>query len=553
MRRALIINPEFRIDSFWNYRDTCELLGARYPSPPLGLCTVAALLPQDWEIRLIDRNVEAWDPKLLDWSNVVLTGGMFPQRAACLEIVREARKRGKTVIIGGPDASAIPQHYRESTHLVLGEAEATLPMFLDDFRAGRAARIYQSDRFCDISRTPVPRFDLLKFRHYEYMAVQFSRGCPFLCEFCDVPEVYGRVPRTKSPMQMLAELQTLHELGYRGHIHIVDDNFIGNKRAASRMLFPLQTWLGERHWPFEFSASVSINLTSDETLLRAMRQAGFFAVFVGIESTQPATLSVMRKKQNLGVRVAECVRTLYRHGIWVNTGFILGADGETAGAADSILECIEATAIPVNMVGLMFAMPKAPLTRRLRKEGRLPAEYDEKVDYDGDHCAAGLNFEPRRPRTEVLRDYLRVIETIYTPAAYFSRVCRVASMLDCAGRRFRPGPVQRLAELKAFIRMAHRFGRNRDTRRDFWRAVIWTFRHNRRAIRPVGALCALYVHLGPHARYLASRIRSSLDAAHRNSERPPPVDAPEVRSTDAGKAVVGAPAAVIPAEHTVTQ
>lgn len=234
MTRALLVYPEFRSASFWNYTETCKLVDGRYPAAPLGLCTIAALLPEEWEVRLLDRNVEAWDEGALEWADIVMTGGMMPQQRDCLELIRLAVAKGKRVVVGGPDATSSPHLYEEATHLVLGEGEVTLPTFLADLAAGQPAKVYESPLRADIQKSPVPRFDLLDFPKYNHIGVQWCRGCPFQCEFCDIIELFGRVPRAKSTPQMLRELQRLYDLGYRGHVDLVDDNFIGNKKRRIR-------------------------------------------------------------------------------------------------------------------------------------------------------------------------------------------------------------------------------------------------------------------------------------------------------------------------------
>ena len=290
MTRALLVYPEFLETSFWNYRETCRIMDARYPAAPLGMCTVAALLPPEWDVRLVDSNVETLEDAALEWADVVLTGGMIAQQRDCQRVIRRARALGRRVVVGGPDATSSPHLYAEADHLVLGEGEVTLPAFLDDFAKGVPKARYEDARRADIRASPVPRFDLLKLDRYLHVGVQWCRGCPFTCEFCDVIELFGRVPRTKSNEQLLRELEALYRLGYRGHVDLVDDNFIGNKKEVKRILAALEPWLDEHDWPFEFTTEASINLADDSELLRLMQRAGFFAVFVGLESPDDATL-----------------------------------------------------------------------------------------------------------------------------------------------------------------------------------------------------------------------------------------------------------------------
>lgn len=527
MTRALLVYPEFRWASFWNCRETCKLTDARYPTAPLGLCTVAALLPSDWDVRLVDRNVEEWDDSLLDTVDVVLTGGMMPQQRDCVELIRKARARGKMVIVGGPDATSSPHIYDDASHLVLGEGEVTLPLFLADLAAGTPKKIYQDSRKADIQASPTPRFELLKFDRYNHIGIQWCRGCPFSCEFCDIIELFGRVPRAKSSGQMLAELQKLYDLGYRGHVSLVDDNFIGNKKLAKQFLPELRTWLEERKWPFEFTTEASINLADDSELLKAMQEVGFFAIFVGIESPDETTLIAMQKRQNTHRSIAESIHKIYAHGMFVIAGFIIGFDTEMGSVARGIIDCIEAAGIPVNMAGLLFALPTTQLMRRLAAAGRLHDNFDVAPDGVGDQCTGGLNYNTCRPRLDILKDYLKVVETIYTAESYFNRVLKVGLELDSSKRRFKTGLRQGLLEVKGFWRMTRRLGLPRATRRHFWRTLIQAVLKNPKSLRYSGLMMAMYLDLGPFAEYVSGKIREAIEMEERNPSMvalpPPPV------------------------------
>jgi len=527
MTRALLVYPEFRSASFWNYRETCELVDARYPAAPLGLCTVAALLPPEWEVTLVDRNVETWDDAMLDAADVVLTGGMMPQQRDCIELIRKARSKGKTVIVGGPDATSSPHLYEDASHLVLGESEVTMPLFLADLAAGTPKKIYTDARKADVQKSPTPRFELLKFDRYNHIGIQWCRGCPFSCEFCDIIELFVKVPRAKSSTQIFAELQKLYDLGYRGHIDLVDDNFIGNKKLVKAFLPELKKWLEERNWPFEFTTEASINLADDAALMKAMQEVGFFAIFVGIESPDETTLVAMQKRQNTHRSIAESIHKIYAHGMFVNAGFIIGFDTEKGSVAHGIIDCIEATGIPVNMAGLLFALPTTQLTRRLAAAGRLHENFDVAPEGVGDQCTAGLNFDPCRPRLEILKDYLKVVETIYTPENYFGRVLKVGQELDSSQRRFRPGLKQWWKELKGFARMAAKLGLRKETRGHFWKTMVKALWRNPKSIRYTGSLMALYLHFGQFSKYVAEKIREAIAAEERNPTKvappPPPV------------------------------
>src|SRR4051812_8834391 len=427
---VLLVAPCFSGQSFWNFRAACEVYGARFPAPPLGLITVAALLPQYWQCRLINRNTEELRVADLDWADLVMTGGMLPQQPDTLRVIELAQARGKPVVVGGPDVTSSPECYEAADFQVLGEAEGIIEAFVAAWETGVRQGVFEAEKFtADITRSPVPRFDLLTRAHYTYIGVQFARGCPFTCEFCDIIELYGRAPRVKTAEQMLTELDTLYDCGYRGHLDFVDDNFIGNKKAVKAFLPHLIAWQKARGYPFAFSTEASINIADDEALLSLMRAANFFTIFIGIESPDSDTLTSMQKKQNTRRSLAGSVHKIYRAGMFVNAGFILGFDSEKGSVADAMVDCIEATSIPVCMVGLLYALPNTQLTRRLAREQRLfPADYtmrSAESNSTGDQCTSGLNFETARSRCEILADYRSVLERIYRPSAYYQRVRQV--------------------------------------------------------------------------------------------------------------------------------
>jgi hypothetical protein len=531
--RCLLVHPEFRQASFWNYRATCDLVGAKYPASPLGLITVAALLPADWSCRLVDCNVETLTDADLAWADLVFIGGMIPQQSSSLALIERCRAAGRTVVVGGPDATSSPHIYDRADHLVLGEAEVTLPRWLRDREAGTAQHRYEcGEEKADVSRSPLPRFDLLKFDRYLHVGVQFARGCPFRCEFCDIIELFGRVPRLKTPAQLLAELQRLHDLGYRGHIDFVDDNFIGNKHAVKEFLSVLREWLDGHDWPFEFSTEASINLADDDALLGLMQQVGFSAVFVGIESPDEETLRSAQKSQNTKRVLADSIRKLYSYGMFVNTGYIVGFDTERGSVAPGVLDLIEASAVPVNMVGLLAALPNTQLTRRLAKEGRLFEDFDIAPDDCGDQCTAGLNFTTLRPRGDILRDYRRIIAESFTPEAYFARVRDVGAALNCSVKRLRVPLRQRVRDLACFGRIAWRMGVRRSYRAEFWRTLASCLRRNPRAVRYAVALMALYLHFGDFRGFLLGRLDA--DIARADAEPAPRLHKKPVAAAAAG-------------------
>ena len=505
--------PRFSGTSFWNYRQTCEIMGAKYSAAPLGLITVAALLPADWEFRLVNRNTEELRDADVAWADVVMTGGMLPQRNDVLRLIDLAHAHGKTVVVGGPDATCAPEKYEAADFRVLGEAEEVLGSFLAAWRAGDSGGVFVANGFPDLTRSPVPRFDLLKLDQYLHVGIQYSRGCPFSCEFCNVVELNGRSPRTKTPEQLLRELDALHALGYRGHVDFVDDNLIGNRKALKPFLRQLARWLDARGRPFEFTTEVSLDLADDGELLALLRAANFFAVFVGIETPDRAALLAVGKRQNVRRDIVDSVRTIHRAGIFVNAGFIVGLDAEAGSVADAMVECIEAAGIPVCMVGLLFALPGTKLTQRLESEGRLE-DREQLGAEDADQCTSGLNFRPLRARDDVLRDYRDVVDRIYSPAAFFGRARRVGRELDRSAHAVRAPLRNVVRDVRAFGRMAWRMGvRDRQVRVEWWRSLIDCLVHNPAALKIVLSFAALYLHLGPYSRDLVARLERDLQSS----------------------------------------
>ena len=518
--RVLMIYPRFASDSFWVYTPACEIVGARYPTAPLGMITVAAMLPPSWDVRLVNRNTEDLSPGDLEWADMVMTGGMLFQQADSLRIIAMAHELGKPVVVGGPDVSSHPYIYKAADFQILGEAESVIDAFIAAWEAGERSGIFEAPKFqADVTKSPIPRFDLLKFDQYLYIGVQFSRGCPFMCEFCDIIELYGRVPRMKTPEQMLAELDRLYELGYRGHVDFVDDNLIGNKKAVKAFLPHLKTWLEEHDHPFEFSTEASLNLSDDDELLALMRDANFFAVFVGIESPDTETLNQMKKKQNTRRNIAESVHRIYAHGMFVTAGFIVGFDSEKGSVADPMIELIEEAAIPVSMVGLLYALSSTQLGRRLTTEGRLHPGHDVQVTGDGDQCTAGLNFDTLRPRAEVLDDYRRVLQSVYDPVAFAGRLKRLSALLDRSkGRRDPPaGDIKLKAGALATVHKI--ISQMPEVREIFWETFTSCAAKNPSSVRFLILMMAIYLHIGPFSRKVIADIDRQIEGLH---NQPPP-------------------------------
>ena len=500
---VLMVFPRFNQNSFWSLQAACDIWGVKCPCPPLGMMTLAALLPAAWNIKLVNRNAEELLPEHLAWADVVFTGGMLPQRADTLVLIEMCRELGKPVAVGGPDPTSSPEAYATADFRVLGEAEGIIDTFVAAWNNGARHGEFIAEKFkVDVTKSPIPRYDLINFKHYLYVGVQFSRGCPFNCEFCDIIELYGRVPRSKSIEQMLKELQTLYDAGYRGHVDFVDDNLIGNKKALKLFLPVLAEWQKARRYPFQFSTEASMNLADDSQLLQMMKAANFFAIFVGIESPDTATLIHTQKKQNTRRSLADSVHKIYAAGMFVIAGFIVGFDTEKASMSQAMIDCIEATGIPVAMVGLLTALPNTQLTRRLEKEHRLrPFRLD--ADGASDQCTAGLNFDTLRPRRQILEDYRDVLKAVYEPSAYFARVRRVSLALQRPDHKSDFDAKLALREIGFLGKLVWRMSVQRpELRREFWRTITSTLRHNPAAFEFTISLMTFYLHLGTFATFL---------------------------------------------------
>jgi hypothetical protein len=455
--RVLMIYPKFIPNSFWNYTEACELVGAKYPAAPLGLITVAAMLPKHWDIRLVDRNTEALTDANLDWADLVMIGGMLNQQPDFIYLIDLAHLHGKPVCVGGPDVSSSPHLYADADFQVIGEAEQVIAQFIAAWERGERKGVFIAEKF--------------------------------------------KIDVTLSP------LQALYDHGYRGHVDFVDDNFIGNKKNLRTLLPRLKTWLEERDYPFEFSTEASINIADDSELLQAMKDANFFGIFVGIESPDPETLMQMKKKQNTRRNIAECIHKIYGYGMFVTAGFIVGFDTEKGSMGQAMIDFIEEANIPVCMVGLLYALPGTQLTRRLAKEGRLHKGHDlMKVEQTGDQCTLGCNFDTMRPLRDILVDYKTVLGHVFSPAAYAGRLSRLAVMLDRSDRR-RELPDGDMRKRLGGIESVHRIMRALPEIRElFWKTFVEVAQTNPGALRYIVMLMALYLHLGPFSKHVIVEI-----------------------------------------------
>jgi len=361
---ALLVYPEFP-DTYWSFKHALKFLGKRAAQPPLGLMTVAALLPGEWKKRLVDTNVERLRDRDLAWADVVLLSGMHIQRDPLLAIVERCRARGLRTVVGGPIASSVPASELKADHVVIGEAEELIATLARDLEQGTAKAVYQAEARPEMSASPLPDLSLIKMNRYSTMAVQYSRGCPFNCEFCDIIEIYGRRPRTKAVAQVLAELDQLRAAGWREAVFIVDDNFIGNRARARELCKALAEWRSQHKKSFDFLTEASLNLADDPVLMQLMKDAGFISVFLGIETPDVPGLIATNKLQNTRRSLLDSVATIQSYGMQVMGGFILGFDTDRDDIFDRMVEFIQKSGIPIAMVGLLQAMPGTQLFRRL--------------------------------------------------------------------------------------------------------------------------------------------------------------------------------------------
>ncbi|MEO0947754.1 MAG: B12-binding domain-containing radical SAM protein [Cyanobacteria bacterium J06641_5] len=512
--KILFIYPIFP-KSFWSFEKTLELLGHKAMLPPLGLITVAALLPQEWEMRLVDRNVNDLSDADWDWADLVIISGMIVQRLDFIAMVKEAKRHGKPVAVGGPYATAMSQELEVAgaDYLVLDEGEMTIPMFLDALARGEKSGQFRSAEKPDVTNTPIPRFDLLDFDAYAEMAIQFSRGCPFQCEFCDIIVLYGRKPRTKTPQQLIAELECLYNLGWRRSIFMVDDNFIGNKRNVKLLLKDLIPWMEDRGYPFSFDTEASVDLANDRELMDLMTAAGFGAVFLGIETPDEDSLEVTKKFQNTRDPLSKSIDKIARSGLRVMAGFIVGFDGEKTGAGQRIVDFVEKTSIPTAFFSMLQALPDTALWHRLEKEGRLRGR-SANINQ-----TTLMNFVPTRPVEEIAQEYIDGFMQLYDPVRFLDRTYRHYRVLGTAPchaerRSKRKGkPKEKKTDWKAIqalFTIAWRQGVLRKTRKKFWIYLWEMFQHNRGGISSYLGVCAQIEHFLEYRDLVKNNIEEQL-------------------------------------------
>ncbi len=497
--KILLVYPQYP-DTFWSYRHALRIAAKRAAFPPLGLLTVAAMLPQEWDMKLVDMNATPLTDEDIRWADYVFISAMAVQRNSVGEVIRRCKKLNAKMVAGGPLFTAAYEEFEEVNHLVLDEAEVTLPPFLEDLEKGRVKHIYTSKERPDLSRTPLPLWSLLDLNKYSTMSIQYSRGCPYNCEFCDIIVLNGNRPRTKSKAQILAELDALYNRGWREGVFIVDDNFIGNKRKLKEEILPaLIQWQKERKYPHGLLTEASINLADDEELMRLMVESGFDTVFIGIETPNEASLAECSKNQNRGRDLVASVKRIQNYGLQVQGGFILGFDNDPDSIFKSMINFIQGTGIVTAMVGLLNAPPETRLYQRLKKENRLL----DNTNISGDNTDCSMNFIPKMDREMLINGYRHIMSTIYSPKEYYRRVKILL-------KEYKPQRTKRLSQIRfwhirAFIRSMWFLGVKERGRRQYWRFFVSTLLRHPRSF-PLSMALAVY---GSHFRTVARKYIGS--------------------------------------------
>jgi radical SAM superfamily enzyme YgiQ (UPF0313 family) len=491
--KILLVYPQYP-PTFWSFKYALPFVGKKAAFPPLGLLTVASMLPSEWEKKVIDMNVSKLEDKDIKWADLVFVSAMIIQKQSVKAVFKRCRALGKKIVAGGPLFTTGHEEFeKEADHFVLNEAEITLPLFLRDLESGKLKRIYTSSEFPDISRTPIPLWNLIDLRPYSSMSLQYSRGCPFNCEFCDIVIMNGRVPRSKSKDQILKELDVIYARNWKGNVFFVDDNFIGNKEVLKKEILPyLAQWMKERNYPFSFNTEASINLADDEDLMRLLSEAGFNTVFIGIETPDEGGLKECGKFQNINRNLIASIKKIQGFGLQVQAGFIVGFDSDTPSIFDRQINFIQRSGIVTAMVGVLEALPKTRLYNRLNREGRLLKKSS------GNNTEGLLNFIPKMDVKTLLGGHKRILSTIYSPKNYYQRVRTfLKNYKPVKNRAWTLSP----EDFRAFLGSVWHLGIREKGREYYWLLLINTL-FRRPGMFPLAVTLSIY---GYHFRKLSSR------------------------------------------------
>ena len=479
---ALLVYPAYP-DTFWSFKSILSFVSKKAAFPPLGLLTVAAMLPVEWEKRLVDTNVAPLGNADLEWADVVLISAMMVQLPSARKIMKRAREADKIVIAGGPAFRSHLEQFPDADHFIIGEAETVMPEFLHDFQKGVAKKHYTSSEHPDLALTPIPAWNLLRMKDYISMSVQYSRGCPFDCEFCDIVAMNGRRPRVKNPDQMMREIQSLYDAGWRESVFIVDDNFIGNIVRVKEFLPRLAKWQRLHHYPFKLMTEASVNLAQDDELMEMMSAANFHKVFIGIETPSTESLVECGKKQNVTADFSSAIRHIHQHGMQVMGGFIVGFDNDTSSIFGQQFRFIQEIGVVTAMIGVLNAMPHTRLWSRLKSEGRLLGELS------GENTDACLNFDPRMGGEALLDGYKKLVGELYSPRKYYDRISTFLSSYAPTAR----GKMVR-TDVQAFLKSIWAVGIASPARILYWKLVLKTLLTKPKALSAVVEMAIQGLH-----------------------------------------------------------
>jgi len=480
--KILLIYPNYP-DTFWSFKHSLKFVFKKAINQPLGLLTVAAMLPEVWEKKFIDMTVTDLKDKDLEWADFVFISAIFIQKESVKEVITRCKEIGVKIVAGGALFTTAHQEFKGVDHFVLNEAEITLPLFLADLKNGCAKHIYKSNQWADIKKTPIPLWELIDIKKYATMNIQYSRGCPFNCEFCDVTMLYGRVPRTKDKDQMITELESLYARGWRDRVFFVDDNFIANKRRLKEEILPaIIEWMEKRGYPFSFITQTSIDLSDDEELMKLMVKAGFNTVFIGVETPNEESLAECDKLQNKNRDLIACVKKIQKFGLQVWGGFIVGFDSDPISIFEKQIEFIQKSGTVTAMVGLLNALPGTRLYHRLENENRLVK------GTSGDNTDCSINFIPKMDHETLINGYKKILSTIYSPANYYARVREFLKEYKPPQRKIF---LFHFSYFGTLLKSIFRLGLIERERAQYWKLIFWAL-FRRPQLFPLAVTFAIY-------------------------------------------------------------
>ena len=475
----LLVYPKYP-DTFWSFKHVLKFISKKAAFPPLGLLTIAAMLPTTWQKKLVDVNVTELTDETIAWADMIFISAMIVQKDSAQNIIKRCKEQNKTVVAGGPVFTTQHNNFTGIDHLILNEAEITLPQFLKDYKKGKTKPLYTSTKRPDVTKTPTPLWNLINFNNYSTMTIQYSRGCPFNCEFCDIVIMNGRIPRAKTPEQMIKEFQTLYDAGWKGSIFIVDDNFIGNITNVKKMLPNLITWQKKHNYPYTLLTEASTNIAKDKELMQLMSLANFNKVFLGIETPSKESLKECGKMQNLSNDLAQSVKIIHQHGMQVMGGFIVGFDNDTENIFDTQIQFIQEMGVVTAMVGLLTALPQTRLWHRLKAEKRLVK------DSTGENTDGILNFIPKMNKDRLVKGYHKILTTIYARKQYYQRI-------NTFIKAYKPTVKTKIRkqDLQALLRSIWKIGILSQARLNYWKLILKTSLTKFRAL-PIAIELAIY-------------------------------------------------------------